>query len=80
MNLTLTKILTELAGLGVQVVSPEKGRIRLTCSADCLKVSGVNFLQYNSANFDGLRPLENLIKDIGPPKHPWPIDQHRMAQ
>jgi hypothetical protein len=35
---------------------------------------GVNYLSNNSANFDGLERLENLIKKIGPPKYPWPID------
>ncbi|HVX79052.1 MAG TPA: di-heme-cytochrome C peroxidase [Bradyrhizobium sp.] len=34
----------------------------------------VNFLNNNSANFDGLGKLENLVKKIGPPKWPWPID------
>jgi mono/diheme cytochrome c family protein len=34
----------------------------------------VNFLNNNSANFDGLGKLENLVKKIGPPKWPWPVD------
>jgi hypothetical protein len=34
----------------------------------------INFLNNNSANFNGLDALENLIKQIGPPKWPWPID------
>jgi mono/diheme cytochrome c family protein len=36
----------------------------------------INFLNNNSANFDGLGKLENLVKKIGPPKWPqgWPID------
>jgi len=35
---------------------------------------GVDYLKYNSANFDGLGALEDLVKQIGPPKFPWPID------
>jgi hypothetical protein len=31
----------------------------------------VNFLNNNSANFDGLSRIEHLIKQIGPPKWPW---------
>jgi mono/diheme cytochrome c family protein len=38
----------------------------------------INFLNNNSANFDGLGKLENLVRQIGPPKWPWqsthPID------
>lgn len=34
----------------------------------------VNFLNNNSANFDGLQRLEDLVKKIGPPKWPWSID------
>jgi hypothetical protein len=34
----------------------------------------VNFLNNNSSNFDGLGKLENLVKKIGPPKWPWPVD------
>lgn len=34
----------------------------------------INFLNNNSANFDGLSKLENLVKRIGPPKWPWKID------
>jgi mono/diheme cytochrome c family protein len=42
----------------------------------------VNFLNNNSANFDGLGKLENLVKKIGPPKWPqgWPIDATLAAQ
>lgn len=47
---------------------------------DNWKVLGVNYLQYNSANFDGLRRLEDLIKNIGPPKYPWPINENLEAQ
>jgi len=42
----------------------------------------VDFLNNNSANFDGLGKLENLVKKIGPPKWPqgWPIDATLAAQ
>ena len=42
----------------------------------------VNFLNSNSANFDGLGKLENLVKKIGPPKWPqgWPIDPTLAAE
>lgn len=35
---------------------------------------GYNYLNNNSANFDGLNTLEGLIKQIGAPKWPWPVD------
>jgi hypothetical protein len=34
----------------------------------------VNYVADNSANFSGLQQLEDLVKKIGPPKFPWPID------
>lgn len=34
----------------------------------------------NAANFDGLSRLENLVKQIGPPKWPWPVDPGLVAQ
>lgn len=40
----------------------------------------INFLDTNSANFDGLSRLEDLIRQIGPPKWPWPVDQSLAAQ
>jgi hypothetical protein len=40
----------------------------------------INFLGNNSANFDGLSRLEDLIKDIGPPKWPWLVDDNLAAQ
>lgn len=40
----------------------------------------VNFLNNNSANFDGLSRLEDLIKLIGPPKWPWLADTNLAAQ
>jgi hypothetical protein len=40
----------------------------------------VDFLNNNSANFDGLGKLEELIKQIGPPQWPWLIDNNLAAQ
>jgi len=40
----------------------------------------VNFLHNNSANWDGLGKLEDLIKQIGPPKWPWLVDTNLAAQ
>jgi hypothetical protein len=34
----------------------------------------IDFLNNNSANFDGLERLEELAKRIGPPKWPWSVD------
>lgn len=36
---------------------------------------GYNYLDNNSANFDGLSTLEGLVKKIGAPKWPWPVDE-----
>lgn len=35
---------------------------------------GVDYLNANSANFSGLNALEELIRKIGSPKWPWPVD------
>jgi mono/diheme cytochrome c family protein len=35
----------------------------------------INYLNNNSINFDGLIRIEDLLKQIGPPKWPWKIDQ-----
>ena len=40
----------------------------------------INFLNNNSANFDGLGKLEDLIRLIGSPKWPWLIDTNLAAQ
>ena len=40
----------------------------------------INYLNNNSANFDGLGRLEDLIKQIGPPRWPWQIDANLAAQ
>lgn len=36
---------------------------------------GIDYLKNNSANFDGLNDLEDLIRRMGPPKWLWPVDQ-----
>ncbi|WP_431272186.1 di-heme-cytochrome C peroxidase [Dankookia sp. P2] len=41
---------------------------------------GVNYVSNNSANFDGLFKLETLLKQIGPPRYPFPIDKALAAQ
>ncbi|MGR8951787.1 MAG: di-heme-cytochrome C peroxidase [Gammaproteobacteria bacterium] len=35
------------------------------------KILGIDYLANNSANFDGLKAVENLVKKIGPPEWPW---------
>ncbi|WP_031431455.1 di-heme-cytochrome C peroxidase [Methylomicrobium agile] len=35
------------------------------------RILGYDYLQHNSANFDGLKSVENLVKKIGPPEWPW---------
>lgn len=40
----------------------------------------VDFLHNNSANFDGLNQLEDLVKQIGPPKWPWLVDNELAAR
>jgi hypothetical protein len=35
------------------------------------RVLGIDYLANNSANFDGLKKLEDLVKKIGPPEWPW---------
>ncbi|WP_038966960.1 di-heme-cytochrome C peroxidase [Bradyrhizobium diazoefficiens] len=34
----------------------------------------INFLNNNSANFDGLSELEKTVRKIGPPRWPWKVD------
>lgn len=35
---------------------------------------GIDYRTVNSADFHGLSELERLVKRIGPPRYPWPID------
>ena len=39
-----------------------------------------NYIKHNSANFEGLGELEDLIKKIGPPAWPWPLDRKLAAK
>jgi mono/diheme cytochrome c family protein len=43
-------------------------------------ILGYDYLENNSANFDGLNKLEFLVKQIGPPKWPWPYDAALAAK
>jgi mono/diheme cytochrome c family protein len=42
---------------------------------DAWRLLGVDYLHNNSANFQGLEALEDLIRKIGAPKWPWKVDQ-----
>ncbi|MGR8980921.1 MAG: di-heme-cytochrome C peroxidase [Gammaproteobacteria bacterium] len=35
------------------------------------QILGIDYLSTNSANFEGLKTLERLVKKIGPPEWPW---------
>jgi mono/diheme cytochrome c family protein len=63
-QLALPRNLGEVTGM-FGVFEPEKNRLRLL---------GVSYLNNSSANFDGLEKLEELMKRIGPPRWPWPVD------
>lgn len=39
-----------------------------------------DYISHNSANFDGLKALEDWIWDIGAPKWPWSLDRKLAAQ
>jgi hypothetical protein len=43
-------------------------------SVDDSRLLGINYVHANSANFQGLDQLERLVRKIGPPKWPGPID------
>lgn len=43
-------------------------------------ILGYDYLERNSANFDGLNKLEFLVKQIRPPKWPWPYDAALAAK
>lgn len=42
--------------------------------------NGVDYKTINSTSFKGLNKAEELIKKIGPPKWPWPVDQKLADQ
>jgi hypothetical protein len=41
---------------------------------------GIEYLNDNSANFSGLEALEDLVRKLGPPKWPWPVDVNLAEQ
>ncbi len=41
---------------------------------DPFKLLKVNYIEQNSANFEGLAALEGLVKKLGPPKWPFAVD------
>jgi hypothetical protein len=41
---------------------------------------GIDYLDSNSASFEGLAVVEQWIKRIGPPKWPWPVDRALAAK
>lgn len=63
--LALSRNLGEVYGV-FGVFHPKKDKWRLL---------GVDYLANNSAEFQGLAALEDLVKKISPPKWPWKIDQ-----
>ncbi len=62
--LALPRNLGEVFGV-FGVFEPKKSPWRLL---------GYDYLNNNSANFDGLSKLEDMIKKIGPPRWPWSFD------
>lgn len=42
---------------------------------DAGRLLGVDYLDNNSADFQGLASLENLVRKIGPPQWPWTVNQ-----
>lgn len=62
--LALARNLGEVYGV-FGVFHPKKSEQRLL---------GIDYLDENSANFQGLDALEDLLWRIGPPKWPWPVD------
>jgi hypothetical protein len=47
---------------------------------DWLHLIGYDYLDHNSVNFDGLARLNTLVKQLGPPKYPFPYDTALAAQ
>jgi hypothetical protein len=47
---------------------------------DAGRLLGINYTGDNSASFEGLEALERLIRKVGPPKWPWPVDAGLAAQ
>ena len=47
---------------------------------DAGRLLGINYVGENSANFEGLESLERLIRKIGAPRWPWPVNKQLAAQ
>jgi cytochrome c553 len=47
---------------------------------DWWKLLGIDYLNDNSTDFNGLLALEELIRKIGPPKWPWSVDASLASQ
>jgi hypothetical protein len=59
------------------VFEPKKMRLPVTN----IPIPGlIDYLTNNSANFNGLTKLENLVKKIPPPKWPWDFNEPLRAQ
>ena len=69
--LGLARNLGEVYGVFAEFHPQKKGGFLL---------SGVDYLADNSANFDGLKKVEDLIWKIGKPKWPWQLDDALVAQ
>ena len=67
--LALSRNLGEVYGT-FGVVHPKK---------DAAHLLGIDYLSASTANFTGLWGLEDLTKQIGPPKCPWPVDDNLTA-
>ena len=46
---------------------------------DNWRILGVDYSSDNSADFDGLTKLEELVRKLGPPRWPWPVDEAMAA-
>jgi mono/diheme cytochrome c family protein len=46
---------------------------------DNWRILDVDYSSDNSANFEGLTKLEKLVRKLGPPRWPWPVDEAMAA-
>jgi len=63
-DLALKRNYSEILGVGVELVAV----------ADPSKESGFDWLANSTANWEGLKSLEELVANIGPPRWPWKVD------
>lgn len=63
-DLALKRNYSEILGVGVQLVAV----------ADPSKEAGLDWLRSSTADWDGLKALEELVADIGPPRWRWKVD------